>query len=151
MTGARLPPSFLGHGCMDDLITERSFDSKATLVSYVLGFHVIHGCLYNQVLADIRSTGAEIKCLYCIRKHRNYQAVLVTASITGLRSETESRRFSLQVTSTVSIICAYLYTKVSDEDEYEYEYEYVYFFMFSLVSMFINSNVRWTKCEREHI
>ena len=28
-------------------------------------WHVIHGCLYNQALADIRSIGAGIKCLYC--------------------------------------------------------------------------------------
>ena len=25
----------------------------------------MHGCLYNQALADNRSTGAGIKCLYC--------------------------------------------------------------------------------------
>ena len=28
---------------------------------------VIHGCLNNQALADVRSTGAGIKCLYCTR------------------------------------------------------------------------------------
>ena len=28
--------------------------------------HVIHVCVYNQALADARSTDAGIKCLYCI-------------------------------------------------------------------------------------
>ena len=28
-------------------------------------WNVIHGCLYNQALADIWLTGAGIKCLYC--------------------------------------------------------------------------------------
>ena len=63
---AQLPPTFLGR---DDLTTGLSFDSKATWVTDVLSmlfWHVIHGCLYNQALADIRSTGAGIKCLYCI-------------------------------------------------------------------------------------
>ena len=27
--------------------------------------HVVHGCLYNQALADVRSTGAGIKCQHC--------------------------------------------------------------------------------------
>ena len=46
---------------MDDLTTERSFDSQGTWVRGVLGLifcHVIHGCLYNQALADVQSTGA---------------------------------------------------------------------------------------------
>ena len=50
------------------LTTERSFESQATLVIYVLGLffgRVIHGCLYNQALAGVRSTGVEFKCLYC--------------------------------------------------------------------------------------
>ena len=37
-----------GHGCMNDLTTESSFDSQATWVINVLGLssrHVIHGCL----------------------------------------------------------------------------------------------------------
>ena len=29
-------------------------------------FYVSHWCFYNQALADVRSTGAGIKCLYCI-------------------------------------------------------------------------------------
>ena len=48
--------------------TERNFDSQATwVIDVVIVFHcnVIHGCLYNQAMADIRSTGAGIKCLYC--------------------------------------------------------------------------------------
>ena len=32
-------------------------------LSYLLTFY--HGCLYNQAFADVRSTGAGIKCLYC--------------------------------------------------------------------------------------
>ena len=28
-------------------------------------WHAIHGCLYNQALADVRSTGVGIKCRYC--------------------------------------------------------------------------------------
>ena len=28
-------------------------------------FDVVHGCLYNQALADVRSTGKGIKYLYC--------------------------------------------------------------------------------------
>ena len=45
-----------------------SFDSNATWVIDVFGlyfWHDIHGCLYNQALADVRSTGAGIECLYC--------------------------------------------------------------------------------------
>ena len=29
---------------------------------------VIRGCLYNKSLAEVRSTGAEIKCLYCTER-----------------------------------------------------------------------------------
>ena len=59
---------------MDDLITERNFESQAigqaSKVIDVLGLfvlYVIHGCLYNQVLADVQLTGAGIICLYCNR------------------------------------------------------------------------------------
>ena len=54
--------SFLG---MDDLKTEYSFMSQATLFIDALSFywHVIHGCLYNQAPADVRLTGTGIKCL----------------------------------------------------------------------------------------
>ena len=47
--------------------TKGSFDSKATWAIEMLNlfsWHVIYGCLYNQSLADVRSTGAGIKCLY---------------------------------------------------------------------------------------
>ena len=60
---------FAGHGCTDDLTTERSLDSQATRFIAVLGLffqHVTNECLYNQALEDVRSTGAGIKCLYCI-------------------------------------------------------------------------------------
>ena len=29
-------------------------------------FDVTHGCLFNHALADVRSTGAGIKCLCCM-------------------------------------------------------------------------------------
>ena len=57
---------FRGHRCIDNLITEHSFDSQATRVFDVLGLfygNVIHGCLYNQALADVQSTGEGIRCL----------------------------------------------------------------------------------------
>ena len=49
---------------MKDLATKGSFDSRATWFTGVLDFFdVIHGCLYNQALADVRSTDAGIKRL----------------------------------------------------------------------------------------
>ena len=46
--------------------TERSFNSHATwVIDWLFCWHVIHGCLYNQALADVRSTGSGITCLYC--------------------------------------------------------------------------------------
>ena len=65
---ARLPPQFTWHGCMDDLTTERSLDSQVTSVNDALGLFFdmfIHGCVFSQALADVRSTGAYIKCLHC--------------------------------------------------------------------------------------
>ena len=62
---ALLPPSLQ---CMDDLTTERSFGSQATWLTDVLGlfFNILYvGVFYNQALADVRSTDAGIKCLYC--------------------------------------------------------------------------------------
>ena len=53
---------------MDDFITERSFDPEATCVIYVFGSFLdilAWLFLYNQALADVRSTGAEIRWLYC--------------------------------------------------------------------------------------
>ena len=52
---------------MDDLTTECSFDSQAMWVIDLLDlfFDVIHGCLYNQALADVQVTGAGTECLYC--------------------------------------------------------------------------------------
>ena len=49
----RLPNSVLG---IDDLTIERTFDLQATWVIYVLGILFLlamHGCLYNQALADV--------------------------------------------------------------------------------------------------
>ena len=72
----RLPPTFLGMGRdfylikisgMGNLTTEHNFESQATRVIDVLClfFDVIRGCLYNQALTDVRSTGAGIKYLFC--------------------------------------------------------------------------------------
>ena len=56
---------FPGYGCMDDLTTENSFNSQATWVIMSLIYLLDPGCLYNQALADVRSTGAGIRCVYC--------------------------------------------------------------------------------------
>ena len=51
-----------------DLTTEFSSYSKDTWVIDMFGlwfWHVIHGRLYSQALADVRPTGAGIKCLHC--------------------------------------------------------------------------------------
>ena len=63
-----MPPSFLKK---DAWMTSQL---NVTLVCKLRGslvcltyfvWHVIHGCLYSQALAGIRSTGARITCLYC--------------------------------------------------------------------------------------
>ena len=44
-------------GCMDDLTNERSFDLQATWAIdafHLFFWHVVHRCLYDQALADIR-------------------------------------------------------------------------------------------------
>ena len=59
---------FPGHGCMDGLVTERRFEPQATWVVAVLDLcfsMLFMSVLYNQILADVRSIGAGIKCLYC--------------------------------------------------------------------------------------
>ena len=58
------------HGCMDGLATEYtcSFGSQVAWVIMCLTsifWHVVHGCLYNRALTDVRSPGVGIKCLYC--------------------------------------------------------------------------------------
>ena len=56
-----------GHGCMDDLTTERRVDGQLCGPFMCLAYfscHVIQRCLYKQALADVRSTGAGIRCLY---------------------------------------------------------------------------------------
>ena len=55
---------------MDDLTTELSFDSQAMWVIDVLDLlfdMLLNGCLNSQVLANVRSSGAGIKCLHCKR------------------------------------------------------------------------------------
>ena len=61
--------SFLG---MDGWLTSQlnvALIGKSTLVIDMLGLlfgMLLHGYLYKQELADVWSTGAEIKCLYCM-------------------------------------------------------------------------------------
>ena len=52
---------------MDDITTERSFDSQATWSIDAIGLflEIFHGRLYNQTLEDVRSNDADIECLYC--------------------------------------------------------------------------------------
>ena len=52
---------FLCHGCVDDFITEHSFDSQAKLVIDLLGIFLI--CLYNQ--EHTVDLSGKIKCPYC--------------------------------------------------------------------------------------
>ena len=37
-----------------------------SLIAWLIFKLVIYGCLYNPALADVQSTGAGIKCLYCM-------------------------------------------------------------------------------------
>ena len=36
--------------------------------AWLIFWHIIHGYLYNLALVDVRSTGAGIKCLHCMRR-----------------------------------------------------------------------------------
>ena len=66
---ARLQPSFQG---IDAWITSELNEAlvcklRVSLMSLSDIFDIPSmGVLYNQALADVRSTGAGIKCLYCI-------------------------------------------------------------------------------------
>ena len=66
---AQLPTDFLG---MDAWMTSqlilalmRKLRGSLMCLGYFFPLHVIHGCLYNQALADVKATSAGIKCLYC--------------------------------------------------------------------------------------
>ena len=64
---ARLSPFPGIKYCMDDLITESTLIRNLCVSLMCMAcffWHFIHGCLYNQALADVRSTGAGIKYLY---------------------------------------------------------------------------------------
>ena len=68
-TTARLiaPLIFLGMGVYYDVTTDRSYDSQATSFIDVFGLFLdmlYMGVLYNQALADVRSTVAGIKYLH---------------------------------------------------------------------------------------
>ena len=62
--GHQFPGHGCGHSSLTDLPTYRGFGSQATKAIDVLGLLfdiVIHGCFYNQALADVRSIAAGIK------------------------------------------------------------------------------------------
>ena len=66
-------------GVMDDLTTEHSFDLQATWAIGVLGIfvaNVIHWCLYNQAMTDVRSTGAGVNCQNCIREEKGISSLI---------------------------------------------------------------------------
>ena len=49
---------------MNDLTSEHIFDLQAmSIIVRVIFWHVVHVCLYNQALTDVRSSVAGIKCL----------------------------------------------------------------------------------------
>ena len=64
-TTARLPPNWC-NWCMDDLTTEKSSRLQVMWVIDVIILTCYHlfWCLYSRLFADIRSTGAGIKCLH---------------------------------------------------------------------------------------
>ena len=67
-TACPIATHFLGYGCRKDLITIHTFDLQSTWVIDMFRLsclYVIRGCLYDQAVADVRSTSAGIKCLYC--------------------------------------------------------------------------------------
>ena len=67
MTACLIATQFPRHVCIDDFTTESSFDSQRYVVIDVLDLflYMLPVCLNNQVLADVRSTGGGITCLYC--------------------------------------------------------------------------------------
>ena len=56
-----------GHGCDYRFLSSQLNEALFRKIRGSLRFswHIILGCLYNQALADVRSTGAGIQCLYC--------------------------------------------------------------------------------------
>ena len=68
MTASPIATQSPKRGCIDDPTNDLSFDSKATWVNWcawliLLTFYPF--VFHNQTLADIWSTVARIKCLYC--------------------------------------------------------------------------------------
>ena len=67
-TACPIATHFPGHGCMNDpqlnVTLIHTLRGSLMCLSY-LNWNVIHGCLYNQAMAGVRSTGAGIKWLYC--------------------------------------------------------------------------------------
>ena len=66
-TTCPIATQFPWHGCMNDLQPNVTLICKlrGSLMFLSYFIEIIHGCLYNQAMADIQSTGAVIKCLYC--------------------------------------------------------------------------------------
>ena len=73
MTANPRDTQFPGHGYMDDLTTEHSFDLLATWVNHVFGLFLTRVYLYNQTLANVWSSGAGngMSVLYHDRKWSN--------------------------------------------------------------------------------
>ena len=63
----QFPPSLPGMDAWMALQLNVAFIHQLSrhLRLFRLFFDVIHGCLYNQTLTDVQSTGAGIKYLYC--------------------------------------------------------------------------------------
>ena len=112
---------------MDDLTIELSFDSKDTRVIDVLGLfvgHIIHGCLYIRALADVRSTGAGIKCLYCIAYYHRVDStcgVLVTVLC--------NERDTAVTMDTIDQLSTYIYGYVDNYQNNIYDREIMILFL----------------------
>ena len=62
------------------LTTQCSFDLQAMWVidgPGVFTLHIINVCLYNQALADVRSTGAGINYLHCILQELQHKVAMI--------------------------------------------------------------------------
>ena len=74
---AQLPSSFLG---MDAWMTSQL--KFASYLAHVCAFrHIIHGCLYDQALADVRSTSEGIICLYSTHNAYVRESIIVVWSV----------------------------------------------------------------------
>ena len=97
----RLPPSFLGMDAWTTSQPNVALISKLrrSLMCLASFWNAIHGYLYNQVLAIVRSIGAGIKCLYCMccnpsRLNKAYR-ILYTSVVTFLCHQGSCQRADL--------------------------------------------------------